>query len=309
MGSTAMRGALPPRRTAGSRAPAITLTIAALVVLLLVYRSHQSQTIYAKWLDLDRAAYQHTAVKYDSVVAAWPTGDNAPSGVAAIKAATVVATVHAVEAARRTTGMAADPDSQPVRCATMRDKHGVVPHVTWGSLPADEQDTWTSLKCDTLSAGIDVGEPAGDPVAAPVPKVEQAVNRGISSAVTSPRAGAARRRGMHRKRRRAQTDDAADDAADSDAARCKALRIKHGVLVGTSWGSLPLSGQRLWQSLDCDSNDPYREEQWKAEKVYLTNYSMRHTAGCAVLLGQGGVALAGKGVVACGSVLAYICVD
>ena len=33
-------------------------------------------------------------------------------------------------------------------CAKAAREHGVVPHQTWGSLPAASQDTWTKLGCD-----------------------------------------------------------------------------------------------------------------------------------------------------------------
>ena len=40
------------------------------------------------------------------------------------------------------------PPPPPDACLAMRRRHGVVPHVTWGTLPQAEQATWSVLGCD-----------------------------------------------------------------------------------------------------------------------------------------------------------------
>ena len=116
-------------------------------------------------------------------------------------------------------------------CAKAAREHGVVPHQSWGSLPAASQDTWTKLGCDTAVL-----------TRAPTPRRPAA---SVSRAMASGGGGGG------------DGGDGGDGGAGGDAGRiCSQMRETHHVLPGTSWGTLSERQKRLWDQLDCNTIDP-----------------------------------------------------
>ena len=116
-------------------------------------------------------------------------------------------------------------------CAKAAREHGVVPHQTWGSLPAASQDTWTKLGCDRAVLTL-----------TPTP-------RRPAASVRRPAAAAAGDGG--------DGGNGGDGGAGGDAGRiCSQMRETHHVLPGTSWGTLSERQKRLWDQLDCNTIDP-----------------------------------------------------
>ena len=50
-----------------------------------------------------------------------------------------------------------------------------------------------------------------------------------------------------------EDDSRRGGGASTPLARCKSMRSQHSVVIGASWGTLPLSGQNLWTDLKCDN--------------------------------------------------------
>ena len=45
------------------------------------------------------------------------------------------------------------PDSPRLLCTAMRNKHSVVPLLSWGSLPSESKLVWRSLECNRFGSG------------------------------------------------------------------------------------------------------------------------------------------------------------
>lgn len=110
-------------------------------------------------------------------------------------------------------------------CAEMAAAHRVVARVTWGSLPEELRTRWLRLGCDD--------------------KVGNVVRQQMREAAREQQPQMAQPRPLSR-RSRAATSYFAKECID--------MQLTHGVLVGQSWGSLPLHGQRRWTRLGCDGH-------------------------------------------------------
>ena len=95
-------------------------------------------------------------------------------------------------------------------CLKATREHGVMAHVTWGSLPAASQGTWTRLSCDRAAL---TPAPAQRPAAAQRPARRTGAGRGAP----------------------AVAGDGSDGGAAGDGGRrCSEMREAHHVLPGKS---------------------------------------------------------------------------
>ena len=148
-------------------------------------------------------------------------------------------------------------------CRRAAATFGVVPHQTWGSLSTAQQATWTSRGCDATIAAA--GAAAKSPLSMRTPPLtpRRRTSSSASAAASSSAAAAAT----------ASSGDA--------AAQCTEMRERHGVLPGTSWGTLSSRQQRLWDQLDCNTIDPELMRQRRAEEDELANYAARQKEALA----------------------------
>ena len=141
-----------------------------------------------------------------------------------------------------TGGEGQDSELTPeAECAEMAAAHRVVARVTWGSLPEELQTRWHRLGCDSKVLSV-VRQQMTEAGRTPPPQRQQAQ--------TPPVALPA---GRNRRSQRLARLASRGSGAGASSSECLNMQLAHGVRIGQSWGSLPLSGQQRWTRLGCDA--------------------------------------------------------
>ena len=141
-----------------------------------------------------------------------------------------------------TGGEGQDSELTPeAECAEMAAAHRVVARVTWGSLSEELQTRWHRLGCDSKVLSV-VRQQMTEAGRTPPPQRQQAQ--------TPPVALPA---GRNRRSQRLARLASRGSGAGASSSECLNMQLAHGVRIGQSWGSLPLSGQQRWTRLGCDA--------------------------------------------------------
>jgi hypothetical protein len=126
--------------------------------------------------------------------------------------------------------------STPHLCRRLRAAHGVVPGQTWGSLPAGQRRVWQTLQCDAVVARDAAGGQHERTAAARAPDAPAAT----AAASVAPAGGGGGGGG----------GDGEEALSPED--ECGEMASAHGVVSGSSWGTLPEALQIRWAQLACD---------------------------------------------------------
>lgn len=119
-----------------------------------------------------------------------------------------------------------DAVSPAAECDEMARAHNVLVGVSWGSLPDELQGRWTQLGCDVV-----------------VRRDSRRSPRGIASAAATVVAGDGAPSRQHVLAGRAEA-----------GLSCLDMQLRHSVVVGQSWGTLPAHLQQRWARLICDQD-------------------------------------------------------
>lgn len=112
--------------------------------------------------------------------------------------------------------------SASATCERLATAHAVIVGVSWGTLPLHKQGEWTELECDRALA-------------------HSPRHLATHVAVQTPQI-----------RAMAGAPDARGDEQRQQAQSCLHMQRRHGVVIGSSWGTLPPPLQAKWTRLDCD---------------------------------------------------------
>lgn len=139
-------------------------------------------------------------------------------------------------------------------CRRLAAAHGVVPAVTWGSLPHNQRRVWQTLKCDDVVRGGTERSGAAAMAAAGAARAASAMpTTGGGGTWRAAEVGAAARASaLGLSSSAAAVPGGGDDGGMPPEEECAEMAQAHGVVPGSSWGNLPEALKLRWSQLACD---------------------------------------------------------